>query len=165
MLRNLNYILRFRFWLLSVLVPAPFLNHEKAQFSNIFGKNLAFLHSKLFYKKKIDKCYQIYCKMWMNKVLSEGNQIRYFISSLWELLRFHFITDPFPVLVPLRQKVTIPAVPFRNTAFLAHAGRLPPPNLVRCTEPLLSGVFWSRVGGKPTNQVPLLLRNSKFYTQ
>ncbi len=36
-------------------------------FQNIFGKNLAFLQSKFFYKEKIDKFRQIYCKMCIKK--------------------------------------------------------------------------------------------------
>ncbi len=41
----------------------------------------AFLLSKLFYKEKVYKFQQIYCKMWMKKMLNEGNQIHNFISS------------------------------------------------------------------------------------
>jgi hypothetical protein len=46
----------------TVPVPVPYLDHKK-QFSNTnVGKNLVFLHSKLFYKEKIDssKFHQIY---------------------------------------------------------------------------------------------------------
>ncbi len=42
---------------------------------------MAFLHRKLFYKEKVSKFKQIYCKMLMKKMLNEGNQIPNFISS------------------------------------------------------------------------------------
>ncbi len=35
----------------------------------------------MFYKEKVYKFQQIFCKMWMKKMLSEGNQILDFISS------------------------------------------------------------------------------------
>jgi hypothetical protein len=53
---NRNYFLRFRFRLLTIL---RFRFHIKAIkstiFQKLFGKNLAFLHSKLFTREKIDK--------------------------------------------------------------------------------------------------------------
>ncbi len=38
---------------------------------------IVFYYTKLFLKKKEknDKFHQIYCKMWMKKILNEGNQI------------------------------------------------------------------------------------------
>ncbi len=47
----------------TVPVPAPSVDHKMHSFEKKFGKNLAFLHSKFFYKEKIDKLHQIYCKM------------------------------------------------------------------------------------------------------
>ncbi len=47
----------FDFWQVTVSVPVPalYLDHKSIVFHKTFGKNLAFLHSKLFYNKKIDK--------------------------------------------------------------------------------------------------------------
>ncbi len=77
-----------------VPVPAPYLDHKKQIFQQKkIWKNFAFLHSKLFYKEKVDKFQQIYCKMWMKKMLTEGNQIHIFISSSGSdffKLRFRF---------------------------------------------------------------------------
>jgi hypothetical protein len=55
----------------TVPVPAPYLHHKK----------LIFLLSKLFYKEKVHKYQQIYCKMCMKKTFNEGNQIHNFMSS------------------------------------------------------------------------------------
>ncbi len=53
----------------------------KANFSKtILEFFFAFLHKKRFYKEKVYKFPQIYCKMWMKKMLNEGNQIHNFIS-------------------------------------------------------------------------------------
>ncbi len=58
-LRNPNYLLRiwfrWRFWLLTSYVSGSgsLSRPQKAQFSTNFWKNLAFLHSKLFYKEKL----------------------------------------------------------------------------------------------------------------
>ncbi len=35
----------------------------------------------LFYKEKVFQFQQIYCKMWMKKMVNEGNQVHNFISS------------------------------------------------------------------------------------
>ncbi len=35
----------------------------------------------MFYKEKVYKFQQTYCKMWMKKMLNEGNQIHNFKSS------------------------------------------------------------------------------------
>ncbi len=64
-----------------VPVPASYLDHKKQIFQTKFGNFFFFLHSKLFYKEKVFKFRQIYCKMWMKKMLNEGNQILNFISS------------------------------------------------------------------------------------
>ena len=64
-----------------VPVPAPYLDHKKQIFQKNFGIFFAFLLSKVFYKEKVYKFQQIYCKMWMKKILNEGNQIHNFISS------------------------------------------------------------------------------------
>jgi len=45
----------------------------------------------------MDRFHQIYCKMWMKKILNEGNQKRNFMLCLWELLWFHFIAVPVPL--------------------------------------------------------------------
>ncbi len=72
-----------------------------------------------FYKEKINKFHNIYCKLWMKK-----NELN-LIHNLWELLWFHFITVPVPlrfvIKLPsqlwvrfgkkLRQKVTVCTVP------------------------------------------------------
>jgi hypothetical protein len=47
-----------------VPVPAPYLYHKKQIF---LYKFVSFLHSKLFYKEKVYKYQQIYCKMWKKK--------------------------------------------------------------------------------------------------
>ncbi len=102
---NRNYFLRFRFLLLksygsgsdfwksygsgsgsyfrkvTVPVPAPYLDHKMLIFQEYFWNFFAFLHSKLFYKEKIQKFQQIYCKMWMKIFFNEGNLIHNFISS------------------------------------------------------------------------------------
>ncbi len=52
----------------------------KANFSKNILVNLVFLHSKLFDKENSYKFHQIYCKMWMQKMLNEVNQIHIFIS-------------------------------------------------------------------------------------
>ncbi len=44
-------------------VPAPYLDHKKQIFPEKCLNFFAFLHSKLFYKEKVDKFQQIYCKM------------------------------------------------------------------------------------------------------
>jgi hypothetical protein len=46
-----------------VPVPAPYLDHKKQIFQEKFWNFFAFLHSKLFYKEKVYKFQQIYCKM------------------------------------------------------------------------------------------------------
>ncbi len=72
------------------MVPVPVPNFEKLRFRFRFQFQLhiwtlkiffAYLHMKLFYKEKGYKFQQIYCKMWMKKFLTEGNQIHNFISS------------------------------------------------------------------------------------
>jgi hypothetical protein len=45
-----------------VPVPAPYID-DKKQILKKIGKNIAFLLSKLFYKEKVYKFQQIYCKM------------------------------------------------------------------------------------------------------
>jgi hypothetical protein len=71
------------FWKVTVPVPvpAPYLDHKKQIFQKKCWKNFAFLLSKLFYKVKVYKFQQINCKMWMRKMLTEGNKIHNFISS------------------------------------------------------------------------------------
>jgi hypothetical protein len=64
-----------------VPVPAPYLDHKKQIFQEYLLNFFAFLHSKLFYKEKVYKFQQIYCKMGMKKKFNEGNQIHNFISS------------------------------------------------------------------------------------
>jgi hypothetical protein len=67
-----------------VLVPVPalYLDHKKYSLKKENLKNIAFLHSQLFYKEKIDKFHLIYCKMWMKKILYVGNQIHNFILCM-----------------------------------------------------------------------------------
>jgi hypothetical protein len=99
---------RFRsssyFWKVTVPVPAPYLDQKKLILQKKILENFfAFLpvHNKLFYKEKVCKFQQIYCKisflyifliffvyffviyckMWMKNMLNEGNQIHTFISS------------------------------------------------------------------------------------
>jgi hypothetical protein len=68
-------------------VPAPNLDHRK----QIFQNNLAFLHSKLFTRKKCIKFHQIYRKLVNEKILNERNQLNNFISSSGS--GFHFLTN------------------------------------------------------------------------
>jgi hypothetical protein len=50
----------------------------KKQFSTKnFARSLAFLHSRLFYKEKIDEFFQNYYKMWRKKMLKK--EIKYTI--------------------------------------------------------------------------------------
>jgi hypothetical protein len=49
-----------------VPAPAPYLDPKKHSFQNNFWKKLPF-DSKLFYKEKIDKFHQLYCKMEIEK--------------------------------------------------------------------------------------------------
>ncbi len=101
---NRNYFLRFRFqllksfgsgsdfwksygsgsgsyfWKVTVPVPAPYSDHKKQIFREYFWIFFAFLHGKVFYKKNVYKFQQIYCKMWMKKILNEDYQIHNFIS-------------------------------------------------------------------------------------
>jgi hypothetical protein len=46
-----------------VPIPAPYLDHKKQIFQEYFWNFFAFLHSKLYYKEKVYKFQQIYCKM------------------------------------------------------------------------------------------------------
>jgi hypothetical protein len=133
---NSNYFLRFRFRLLKsygsgygpnccqVTVPVPYLDHKSTDFKKVFEKNLAFLHSKLFYKERIDKFHQIYCKMWMKKILNEGNHlIKYTILYCAFVRTFHYGSGTVinygsgsNFLTSYgsgskRQKVTVPTVP------------------------------------------------------
>jgi hypothetical protein len=94
-LRNCNYFLRFQFRLLTSYGSGSGSGSVFRQFSKKRWKNLAILHSKLFYREKIAKFHQIYWKMWMKKMLSEGNQIHNFTLRLWELLWFHIIRFRF----------------------------------------------------------------------
>ncbi len=114
--RNRNYFLRFRFrlltsygsgfdfWQATVPVPSDFWQvrfrlrnvlvsrPKKAQLKKKFlWTKIAFLHCNLFYTENIYKFHQIYCKMWMKKMLNEGYQIHNFILFLWELLWFHLL--------------------------------------------------------------------------
>ena len=52
---------RFRFQLHTKTIKSKFSKKK-------FGKNIAFLLSKLFYKEKVYKFQQIYCKMSMKNV-------------------------------------------------------------------------------------------------
>ncbi len=111
---NRNYLLRYRsrllkssgsgadFW--QVTVPAP--GHKK-QIKKKLEKILPFyivnfyFKNKLKYKfKKIYQFYQIYCKMWMKKMLNEGNQKQIFISSSGS--GTVIITVPLPLVKKLR---------------------------------------------------------------
>jgi hypothetical protein len=144
---NRNYFLRFRFLLLKsygsgsgfgsdiwksygsdsgsyfwkirvpVPVPAPYLDHKKQIFQKNFGNFLAFLHSKLFYKEKVYKFQQIYCKMWIKKIVNEGNQIHNVISSSGSGTVNNygsgsdFLTSYGSDSGSTGQKVTVPTVP------------------------------------------------------
>ncbi len=63
---NCNFLrFRFRFWLLASFGSGSGSkpNNIKSKFfTNNFGKNLAFLHIKLFYKEKIYEVHNIFCK-------------------------------------------------------------------------------------------------------
>jgi hypothetical protein len=49
---------------LQVPVPTPYLDQKKDSFQKKFGeKSCLFTCSMLFYKEKIDKFHQIYCKI------------------------------------------------------------------------------------------------------
>ncbi len=63
----------------SVSAPVPIMDLKNQFSKKYFGKNLAYLRSTFFYKEKIDKFHQIYNKMWMIKILNEGNQIHNYI--------------------------------------------------------------------------------------
>jgi hypothetical protein len=69
------------------MVPVPVPTFEILRFRFRFqlhiqtSKFFALLLSKLFYKEKVHKFQQIYCKMLMKKMLNEGNQLHNFISS------------------------------------------------------------------------------------
>ncbi len=63
----------FRLLTVTVPVPAPYLDHKRQLSKIYFGENLAFLHSKLFTRKKTDKFHQIYCKMLMKEMLNESD--------------------------------------------------------------------------------------------
>ncbi len=81
---------------------------ENERFGLVFTKtgsiNSGIGRVRFFTRKKF---HQIYCKMWMEKILNEGNKIHNILLCLWELLWFHFITVP----VLLREKFTVPTVP------------------------------------------------------
>ncbi len=64
-----------------VPVPAPYLDRKMLTFQEYFWDFFAFLHSKLFYKEKVQKFQKLYCKMRMKKILNEGNLIHNLISS------------------------------------------------------------------------------------
>ncbi len=133
MLWNRNYFLRFPgsdFWKVTVPVPAPtfdklrfrfrfrfhrYLDHENQIVQQICWKKLAFL--QLFYKETIFKFHQIYCKMWMKKILNEWNQILNFISSSGsETLINYFLTSYGSG--SSSQKVTVSKVPVPNPQYL-----------------------------------------------
>ncbi len=65
------------FWriMVPVPVPAPYLDHKKQIFQKKIWIFYAFLLIKLFYKEKVYQFQQFYSKMWMEKLLNEGNQI------------------------------------------------------------------------------------------
>jgi hypothetical protein len=92
---NCNYFLRFRFRLLKVTVPVPYLDHKKHSLKKSLENILPFLHSKLFYKEKIDEFHQIYGKMWMKKMLNEGNQISNGKTSLVDYRILSFFCSRF----------------------------------------------------------------------
>ncbi len=97
-----------------VMVPVPVPTFEKLRFrfrfqlqfqlriwtmkSKFFQKNFGnffpFLLSKLFYKEKVYKFQQIFCKMWMKKILDEGNQKHNFVSN--SVFGTVIITVPVP---------------------------------------------------------------------
>ncbi len=143
---NRNYFLRFRFrfrllksygsgsnfW--KVLVPVPVLvptfeklrsgsssipRPYKANFAKIFGNLFVFLLCKLFYKEKVYKFQQIYGRMWMKKMLNEGNQMHNFISSSGSRTVINyssgsgsdFLTSYGSGSCSTSQKVTVPTVP------------------------------------------------------
>jgi hypothetical protein len=135
---NRNYFLRFwfRFRLLTsygsgsnfcqvtVPVPAPCLDHKKHSFQTNFGKNLACLHTKFFYKEKIYNSHQIYCKMGMKKMLNEVNQIHNFLPTVsvrtfvipfyydsGTVIKYGSGSDFLTGSGSPRQKVTVPTVP------------------------------------------------------
>ncbi len=62
---KLRFWFQFRFWQVTVPVPASYIDHKKHSLKK--RKNLAFLHCKLFYKE-FDKFHQIYCKMLTKKI-------------------------------------------------------------------------------------------------
>jgi hypothetical protein len=64
-----------------VPVPAPYLDHKKQIKKKKIGIFFAFLLIKLFNKEKVYEFQQFYSKIWMKKMLNEGNQIHNFISN------------------------------------------------------------------------------------
>jgi hypothetical protein len=74
---------------------------------------ISFLHSKLFYKEKVYKFQQIYCKMRKKKILNEGNQIHNVISSSGS----DFLTSYGSDSGSTGQKVTVPTVPVPQRCF------------------------------------------------
>ncbi len=99
------------FW--QVKVPVPYLDHKKHSFKKTFGKNLAFLHSELF------------CKMWMKKILIKEIKytIFYFVFVRTFVIPFYYGAGTVINSVSgsyfltsyssgsTRQKVTVPTVP------------------------------------------------------
>ncbi len=131
---NRNYFLRFRFrfqllksygsgsgsdfWKVTVPVPvpAPYLDHKTKFFKKFFRNFIAFFLLKLFYKEKVYKFQQIYCKIWMKRMLNEDNQIHNFISSSGSGTVINYGSggsDFFPSYGSgsTSQKVTVPTVP------------------------------------------------------
>jgi hypothetical protein len=95
-LRNRNYFLRFWFrlltiyssgsgsifWQVTVTVPVPYVDHKKQFKTKIWPKNLVFVHSKLFYKEKIEKCHQFVVK-WEWKKVKWRKSSTQFYTVLW----------------------------------------------------------------------------------
>ncbi len=112
-------------WQVTAPVSAPYLAHKKHSLKNFFEQNLALSIVSFFIRKRLVSFHLIYCKMWMKKMLHEGNQLHNFILWLWELLWFHFITVPVPLrpVIKLRfrfrytKKLRLLRFRYRNTEY------------------------------------------------
>ncbi len=119
---NRNYFLRFRFRFWNVMVPVPtfkqlwfrFLLLKSYGSGSYFWKVtvpvFALLYNKLFYKQKVYKFQQIYCKMWN---VNEGYQIHNFVSSSGSGTEINYGSDFLTSYGSgsTSQKVTVPTVP------------------------------------------------------
>ena len=87
----------------TVPVPAPYIDHKKQIWRRKkCGIFFDFLLSRLFYKEKVHKFQQIYGKIWMKKMLNEGNQMHNFMSSSGSgtVIKYGSGSDFWKIMVP-----------------------------------------------------------------